>query len=139
MKSAVVVFPGSNCDRDCAVAIERSVGGPAPTMVWHGETELAEDLDLIVLPGGFAYGDYLRAGAMAADSSGSDHGPSRPSPVTWAIRRIASPRQRIMRWLTPSDRRRPPGLQALSSTSGRLRPSRPTGGHPIRATTVPAR
>ena len=65
MKSAVVVFPGSNCDRDCAVAIERSTGSKAQ-MVWHGETELPPGLDLIVLPGGFAYGDYLRAGAMAS-------------------------------------------------------------------------
>ena len=67
MKSAVVVFPGSNCDRDCAVAIKRSTGSK-PQMVWHAETELAGDLDLIVLPGGFSYGDYLRAGAMAAQS-----------------------------------------------------------------------
>jgi phosphoribosylformylglycinamidine synthase len=65
MKSAVIVFPGSNCDRDCAVAVERSTGSRAQ-MVWHGESELPSDLDLIVLPGGFAYGDYLRAGAMAA-------------------------------------------------------------------------
>jgi len=65
MKAAVVVFPGSNCDRDCKTAIERSTGA-AVDMVWHAETELAADLDLIVLPGGFAYGDYLRAGAMAA-------------------------------------------------------------------------
>ncbi len=67
MKSAVVVFPGSNCDRDCAVAVERSTGSK-PEMVWHAETELAPDFDLIVLPGGFSYGDYLRAGAMAAQS-----------------------------------------------------------------------
>ena len=67
MKSAVIVFPGSNCDRDCAVAVERSTGS-TPQMVWHAETDLAGDLDLIVLPGGFSYGDYLRAGAMAAQS-----------------------------------------------------------------------
>ena len=67
MKSAVVVFPGSNCDRDCAVAIERSTGSKAQ-MVWHAETALDPDLDLIVLPGGFSYGDYLRCGAMAAQS-----------------------------------------------------------------------
>jgi phosphoribosylformylglycinamidine synthase len=67
MKSAVVVFPGSNCDRDCAVAIERSTGSRA-AMVWHAQTELPEGLDLIVLPGGFSYGDYLRCGAMAAQS-----------------------------------------------------------------------
>ena len=67
MKSAVVVFPGSNCDRDCKVAIERSTGSTVD-MVWHAETELPQGLDLIVLPGGFSYGDYLRCGAMAAQS-----------------------------------------------------------------------
>ncbi|MGZ8363884.1 MAG: phosphoribosylformylglycinamidine synthase subunit PurQ [Caulobacteraceae bacterium] len=65
MKSAVVVFPGSNCDRDCAVTLEKSTGSK-PAMVWHAETALPEGLDLIVLPGGFAHGDYLRCGAMAA-------------------------------------------------------------------------
>ncbi|HZZ31116.1 MAG TPA: phosphoribosylformylglycinamidine synthase subunit PurQ [Phenylobacterium sp.] len=65
MKAAVIVFPGSNCDRDCKVAIERSTGAHVD-MVWHGDTELPSGLDLIVLPGGFAYGDYLRCGAMAA-------------------------------------------------------------------------
>ena len=67
MKSAVIVFPGSNCDRDLAVAI-REVSGEAPAMVWHRETELPEGLDLIAVPGGFSYGDYLRSGAMAAQS-----------------------------------------------------------------------
>ena len=67
MKSAVVVFPGSNCDRDCAVAVERSTGSK-PAMVWHGDSELPAGVDLIVLPGGFSYGDYLRCGAMAAQS-----------------------------------------------------------------------
>ena len=67
MKSAVVVFPGSNCDRDCKVAIERSTRATVD-MVWHAETTLPEGLDLIVLPGGFSYGDYLRCGAMAAQS-----------------------------------------------------------------------
>ena len=67
MKAAVVVFPGSNCDRDCAVGVERSTGARVE-MVWHQETTLAPDLDLIVLPGGFSYGDYLRCGAMAAQS-----------------------------------------------------------------------
>ena len=67
MKSAVVVFPGSNCDRDCATAIEQSTGSQVE-MVWHAETELPSGLDLIVLPGGFSYGDYLRCGAMAAQS-----------------------------------------------------------------------
>jgi phosphoribosylformylglycinamidine synthase len=65
MKAAVVVFPGSNCDRDCKVAIERSTGAHVD-MVWHGDSELPDGLDLIVLPGGFSYGDYLRCGAMAA-------------------------------------------------------------------------
>jgi phosphoribosylformylglycinamidine synthase len=65
MKAAVVVFPGSNCDRDCKVAIERSTGAHVD-MVWHGDTALPDGLDLIVLPGGFSYGDYLRCGAMAA-------------------------------------------------------------------------
>lgn len=67
MKSAVVVFPASNCDRDVAVALEQ-ITGNKPSMVWHGDSELP-DVDLVVLPGGFAYGDYLRCGAMAAHSS----------------------------------------------------------------------
>jgi phosphoribosylformylglycinamidine synthase subunit PurQ / glutaminase len=67
MKSVVIVFPGSNCDRDLAVAI-RLITGNAPTMVWHRETELPEGVDLIAVPGGFSYGDYLRSGAMAARS-----------------------------------------------------------------------
>jgi len=67
MKAAVVVFPGSNCDRDCKVAIERSTGAKVE-MVWHAESDLPQGLDLIVLPGGFSYGDYLRCGAMAAHS-----------------------------------------------------------------------
>ena len=67
MSAAVIVFPGSNCDRDCKVAVERSTGEQVQ-MVWHGETELPQGLDLIVLPGGFSYGDYLRCGAMAAQA-----------------------------------------------------------------------
>ncbi|MES2042939.1 MAG: phosphoribosylformylglycinamidine synthase subunit PurQ [Pseudomonadota bacterium] len=67
MKTAVIVFPGSNCDRDLAVAL-RHVTGTAPAMVWHGESELPAGLGLIALPGGFSYGDYLRSGAMAARS-----------------------------------------------------------------------
>ncbi len=67
MKSAVIVFPGSNCDRDLAVAL-RDIGGEAPAMVWHQETELPDGLDVIGVPGGFSYGDYLRSGAMAACS-----------------------------------------------------------------------
>jgi phosphoribosylformylglycinamidine synthase len=67
MKAAVVVFPGSNCDRDCAVAVERSTGASVD-MVWHHDHDLPDGVDLIVLPGGFSYGDYLRCGAMAAQS-----------------------------------------------------------------------
>jgi phosphoribosylformylglycinamidine synthase len=66
VKAAVIVFPGSNCDRDVAVALEQSMGR-APAMIWHRESELPK-LDLIVVPGGFSYGDYLRCGAMAAHS-----------------------------------------------------------------------
>ena len=67
MKTAVIVFPGSNCDRDLAVALEQ-VTGRKPAMVWHRESELPEGIDLIGIPGGFSYGDYLRSGAMAARS-----------------------------------------------------------------------
>jgi phosphoribosylformylglycinamidine synthase I len=67
MKAAVIVFPGSNCDRDCAAGVERSTGAKVE-MVWHGDAALPSGLDLIVLPGGFSYGDYLRCGAMAAQS-----------------------------------------------------------------------
>jgi phosphoribosylformylglycinamidine synthase len=67
VKSAVVVFPGSNCDRDMAVALEE-VTGQKPIMVWHREAALPDGLDLIAVPGGFSYGDYLRSGAMAAQS-----------------------------------------------------------------------
>ncbi|MGA9602567.1 MAG: phosphoribosylformylglycinamidine synthase subunit PurQ [Methyloceanibacter sp.] len=66
MKASVIVFPGSNCDRDAAVALEAATGRP-PAMVWHGDSVLPQS-DLIVLPGGFSYGDYLRSGAMAAHS-----------------------------------------------------------------------
>ena len=67
MKSAVIVFPGSNCDRDLAVALEL-VTGRKPAMVWHKDAELPEGTDFIGVPGGFSYGDYLRSGAMAARS-----------------------------------------------------------------------
>lgn len=66
-RAAVVTFPGSNCDRDMAVAIEH-VSGRAPLRVWHRDGSLPDDLDFIALPGGFSYGDYLRSGAMAANS-----------------------------------------------------------------------
>jgi len=67
VKSAVIVFPASNCDRDAKVALEQMTG-KQPHMVWHQDSELP-DVDLVVLPGGFSYGDYLRCGAMANQSS----------------------------------------------------------------------
>jgi len=67
VKAAVIVFPGSNCDRDLADAITK-VTGTAPQVVWHAETSLPKGLDFIGIPGGFSYGDYLRSGAMAARS-----------------------------------------------------------------------
>jgi len=66
MKAAVIVFPGSNCDRDMKVALEQ-VMGSAPAMVWHADSDLP-DVDLIAIPGGFSYGDYLRCGAIAGNS-----------------------------------------------------------------------
>lgn len=66
-RGAVITFPGSNCDRDMAVAFE-AVSGQAPIRVWHGDADLPDNLDFIALPGGFSYGDYLRSGAMAANS-----------------------------------------------------------------------
>jgi len=77
VKSAVIVFPGSNCDRDLAEAL-RLVTGRAPAMVWHRADALPAGLDLIAIPGGFSYGDYLRSGAMAAGS-----------PVMWAVKEAA--------------------------------------------------
>jgi phosphoribosylformylglycinamidine synthase subunit PurQ / glutaminase len=67
MRAAVITFPGSNCDRDMATAIEAVSGVPA-IRVWHGDADLPDRLELIALPGGFSYGDYLRSGAMAATS-----------------------------------------------------------------------
>ncbi|NCP15246.1 MAG: phosphoribosylformylglycinamidine synthase subunit PurQ [Sphingomonadales bacterium] len=66
-RAAVITFPGSNCDRDMATALEAVSGQPA-LRVWHGDADLPDRLDLIALPGGFSYGDYLRSGAMAATS-----------------------------------------------------------------------
>ncbi|MGB5779748.1 MAG: phosphoribosylformylglycinamidine synthase subunit PurQ [Allopontixanthobacter sediminis] len=66
-RAAVITFPGSNCDRDMAVAVEQA-SGTAPIRVWHGDADLPDRLDFIALPGGFSYGDYLRSGAMAARS-----------------------------------------------------------------------
>ncbi|KQT32841.1 phosphoribosylformylglycinamidine synthase [Sphingomonas sp. Leaf412] len=67
MRTAVIVFPGSNCDRDLAVAL-RAVTGVAPAMVWHRDTALPDGTALVAVPGGFSYGDYLRSGAIAARS-----------------------------------------------------------------------
>jgi phosphoribosylformylglycinamidine synthase len=67
LRTAVITFPGSNCDRDMAVALEQVSGKPA-IRVWHGDAELPDNLDFIAIPGGFSYGDYLRCGAMAAKS-----------------------------------------------------------------------
>ena len=66
MRVSVIVFPGSNCDRDVAVSLKK-FSNKSPLMIWHKETSLP-DSDLIVLPGGFSYGDYLRCGSMAANS-----------------------------------------------------------------------
>ncbi|HKX76946.1 MAG TPA: phosphoribosylformylglycinamidine synthase subunit PurQ [Novosphingobium sp.] len=66
-RSAVITFPGSNCDRDMATALEQ-ISGETVARVWHGDATLPERLDFIALPGGFSYGDYLRSGAMAARS-----------------------------------------------------------------------
>ena len=67
LRCAVITFPGSNCDRDMAVALEAVSGTPA-IRVWHGDATLPERLDFIALPGGFSYGDYLRCGAIASRS-----------------------------------------------------------------------
>ena len=66
MRAAVIVFPGSNCDRDLAVAFERV--GADVTMVWHKDSDLPGGIDIVGIPGGFSYGDYLRCGAIAAQS-----------------------------------------------------------------------
>ena len=67
MKTAVITFPASNCNRDAAVALEKITGEP-PVMVWHRESKLPQGVDFVILPGGFSYGDYLRCGAMASRS-----------------------------------------------------------------------
>ncbi|MGA7656889.1 MAG: phosphoribosylformylglycinamidine synthase subunit PurQ [Methylocella sp.] len=65
MNAAIILFPGSNRERDAIRAIEK-VTGKKPSLVWHGETALPAGTDLVLLPGGFSYGDYLRCGAIAA-------------------------------------------------------------------------
>ncbi len=67
MKAAVIIFPGSNCDRDLALAFEK-VTGTKTKLIWHKDTEIPKDIDIIGLPGGFSFGDYLRVGAIAAQS-----------------------------------------------------------------------
>lgn len=67
MTTAVIVFPASNCDRDAATALEAATG-KAPRMIWHKETTIPDDVRFVVVPGGFSYGDYLRSGAIAANS-----------------------------------------------------------------------
>ena len=68
MKAALITFPGSNRERDMRMALTKANGGKPPVDVWHGDSDLPQGIDLIVLPGGFSYGDYLRCGAMAANS-----------------------------------------------------------------------
>jgi phosphoribosylformylglycinamidine synthase subunit PurQ / glutaminase len=83
MKSAVITFPGSNCDRDALVALQKV--GSKIQKVWHQETKLDDNLDLIIVPGGFSYGDYLRSGAMAAIS-----------PVMQEVKRLAAKGVRVL-------------------------------------------
>ncbi|MBX9992911.1 phosphoribosylformylglycinamidine synthase subunit PurQ [Phreatobacter oligotrophus] len=71
MKAAVIVFPGSNRERDIAYALELT-SGQKPALVWHGDRDLPAGTDLVVLPGGFSYGDYLRCGAIAARATVMD-------------------------------------------------------------------
>ena len=66
MRAAVLVFPGSNCDRDMAVALRKASADV--TMVWHKDTDLPDGLDMVAIPGGFSFGDYLRCGAIAGRS-----------------------------------------------------------------------
>jgi phosphoribosylformylglycinamidine synthase I len=83
MKSAVITFPGSNCDRDAITALHKV--GAKIQKIWHQETKLDDDLDLVVIPGGFSYGDYLRSGAMAAIS-----------PVMLEVKRLAARGVRVL-------------------------------------------
>jgi phosphoribosylformylglycinamidine synthase len=83
MKSAVITFPGSNCDRDALTALQKV--GSKVQKIWHQETKLDDNLDLIVVPGGFSYGDYLRSGAMAAIS-----------PVMIEVKRLADKGVRVL-------------------------------------------
>ena len=84
MKTAVVAFPGSNRDRDMIAALTK-IGGVAPQLVWHQDRSIGDDIDLIVIPGGFSYGDYLRSGAIAARS-----------PIMEEVRRHATRGTRVL-------------------------------------------
>ena len=84
MKSAVLVFPGINRERDMARALEL-VSGNKAAMVWHGDTSLPQGTDLVVVPGGFSYGEYLRCGAIAAGS-----------PIRYAVREFARKGGRVV-------------------------------------------
>lgn len=83
MRSAVITFPGSNCDRDALTALQKI--GSKVQKVWHQDTKLDDNLDLIVVPGGFSYGDYLRSGAMAAIS-----------PVMQEVKRLSQKGVRVL-------------------------------------------
>lgn len=83
MKAAVITFPGSNCDRDALTALQK-VGAKVQN-IWHQETSIDDKLDLIIVPGGFSYGDYLRSGAMAAIS-----------PVMMEVKRLADKGVRVL-------------------------------------------
>lgn len=65
MRTRIIVFPGSNCDHDALFAVKNILGEPDTSFVWHKEESIGKDVDLVILPGGFSYGDYLRTGAIA--------------------------------------------------------------------------
>ena len=90
MKSSVIVFPGSNCDRDIAVALEKMQF--KNQMVWHKETKLPKS-DLVVIPGGFTYGDYIRSGAIAGKSLiivANHQSTYDIPPIIWYLKKISS-------------------------------------------------
>ena len=68
MKAAIIIFPGSNCDRDLAIAFEKATGNKTK-LLWHKDTDIPKGIDIIGIPGGFSFGDYLRVGAIAAQST----------------------------------------------------------------------
>ena len=92
LRAAVLVFPGSNCDRDLAVALRRA--GAEVEMVWHKDSSLPAGVDLVAIPGGFSFGDYLRCGAIAARSKATARSRSQFEPgktMTPALRLTRSP------------------------------------------------